>query len=96
MRRPPSPWLQQRLIKGLLIGYEPPLIVYFFLVLDQPFSPDLRLLFLDLFGNEILQPEIGALFKQVLYVLKLLLALSQRALDDLRVAIGLQLHGKRF
>lgn len=96
MRRPPLPWLQQCLVKGLLIGYEPPLIVYFLFVLYQPFSPDLPLLFLDLLSNQILQPEIGALFEEVLYVLKLLLTLSKRTLDDLRVTIRLQLHCKCF
>lgn len=89
MSWPSFPWFKQCFIEGLLIGYKPPLIVYFFLVLDKPFSPNLSLLFFDLFSNEILQPQIGPLSKQVLYVLKLLLALSKRALDHLRIAVGL-------
>jgi hypothetical protein len=92
MRRSPLPWLEQSLKKGLLIGYQPPLIIDLFFILDETLSPDLGLLFLYLLCDQVLESEVPPFLEEMLNVFKFFLAVGESTKSDLAFVVRFQLN----
>lgn len=92
MWRSPLPWLKQPLEKGLLIGNQSSLVIYFFFILDKTFSSDLGLFLLYLFCDQILESEVPPFLEEMLNIFELFLAVGESTESDLAFVVGLQLY----